>query len=349
VIASYAEFIREETTAGDPRAEYVREIAAAANTAADLTRSLLAFSRQQVIVPRVVGIAATVTRAQGMLRRLIGEDITLVVRADDAVHVMIDPTQLEQLILNLAVNARDAMPTGGNLTIATSVVEAGSPIVRANAGPGAPPFVELRVQDTGVGMDEATRERVFEPFFTTKDQGHGTGLGLSTVYAIVNQSGGFIELESELGKGACFRIFLPVVPERVANESASAPTPIVGGKETILLVEDSPPVRTTVRLMLERLGYTVLEATDGRAALGYAALRRPIDLLLTDVVMPEMSGREVAEQVVAIRADLPVIFMSGYMDDAVLRHGIEKEAVRFIQKPFSIEALATKVREALDG
>jgi PAS domain S-box-containing protein len=155
VIASYAEFIREETTAGDPRAEYVREIAAAANTAADLTRSLLAFSRQQVIVPRVVGIAATVTRAQGMLRRLIGEDITLVVRADDAVHVMIDPTQLEQLILNLAVNARDAMPTGGNLTIATSVVEAGSPIVRANAGPGAPPFVELRVQDTGVG-----RERV---------------------------------------------------------------------------------------------------------------------------------------------------------------------------------------------
>lgn len=349
VIGSYTEFMRAETAADDPRAEYIQEISAAAKTAADLTRSLLTFSRKQMAISRVVAIDAAVVRAEVMLRRLIGEDIRLVVHAQSDAHVMIDPTQLEQVILNLAVNARDAMPTGGTLTIATGVIEGDSPVVRTFAGPGAPRFATLTMDDNGSGMDEVTRERAFEPFFTTKEHGQGTGLGLATVYAIATQAGGFVDVESEEGKGTRFRVFLPVVHEQVESETDDGSTRLVGGNETILLLEDSPPVRTAVRVMLERLGYTVLEAADGRAALGYAALRRPIDLLLTDVVMPEQSGREIAEKAGAMRPGLRVLFMSGYLDDAVLRHGIERETVNFIQKPFTIEALAAKVRETIDG
>jgi CheY-like chemotaxis protein len=263
--------------------------------------------------------------------------------------VKADPGQVEQVILNLAVNARDAMPDGGRITVGTSSTRLTAEQMPRHAGVEAGPFAVLTVTDTGTGMDEATRGRVFEPFFTTKEQGKGTGLGLSTVYGIVQQSGGFIELDSELGVGTTFRIYLPRVDEKVEKAVQRAPIGKVEGSETVLLVEDEIAVRVLVRRVLDRAGYRVFEAASGPDAL--ALLERidtPIDILLTDVVMPGMSGRVLADQLCARFPTLRVLFMSGYTDEAIVHHGVLDPGVAFLEKPFTPDILLLRLREVLD-
>jgi two-component system, cell cycle sensor histidine kinase and response regulator CckA len=314
------------------------EIERAAARAASLTGQLLAFSRRQVLQPRVVGLNAIVSDMEMMLRRLIGEDVELVVRLERELGlVRADPTQVEQVIINLAVNARDAMPGGGSLTIETRNV------------PAERPAVELRLTDTGIGMTEDQRQRLFDPFFTTKEG--GTGLGLATVYGIVEQSGGTIEVDSAPGLGTSFRIELPRV-----EEAASAPeTPFVdaapkNGTETILLVEDEPVVRRLVAEILETTGYTVLQAADGPSALELLQRHKaPVDLLLTDLVMPGMSGREVAQVVTQMHPGTHVVYMSGYTGSVIDHHGLVAEGVTFVQKPFSADDLSRALRSLLDA
>jgi signal transduction histidine kinase/CheY-like chemotaxis protein len=350
VILSYTDMLIEGVAPKDPRAEDLDQIRKAGRAAAALTRQLLAFSRQQVIEPRLVDLNEIVSSADRLLRRLIGEDIELEANLGAGPFtVMIDPGQLEQVIMNLAVNARDAMPGGGKLTLETTAITMDGDYVRDHwpAHPGR--FAMLAVSDTGCGMNEETRSRIFEPFFTTKPPGEGTGLGLATVYGIVKQSNGFIWVYSEPGEGATFKIYFPLV-DRLAGqyvekiESATIPT----GTETILLAEDSAPVRAAVRQILERFGYTVIEAPNGKVALSSAEREKSIHLLLTDVVMPEMSGRQLAEQFAELRPDARILFMSGYTDDAIIRNGVLRPGTAYIQKPFSADLLARKVREALD-
>ncbi|HXG45519.1 MAG TPA: response regulator [Gemmatimonadales bacterium] len=352
VITSYADLLLEELALADPRRAEVEEIRKAAASAAALTRQLLAFSRQQVLEPRVLDVNAVVSAAQKLLKRLLGEDITLVtVLAPELGTVRADPGQLEQLIVNLAVNARDAMPEGGKLTIETANADMDEAYVRDHplARPGR--YVMLAISDTGVGMDEATQRRIFEPFFTTKEAGKGTGLGLATVYGIVKQSGGFIWVYSEPGHGATFKIYLPRVDEPVEGAPTSAePRELPRGTETVLLVEDAAAVRAVTRQILERLGYTVLEAPNGEVALHVATKHQgPLHLLLTDVVMPELGGRHLAEQLTALRPELRILYASGYTDDAVVRHGVLRPGTAYLQKPFTPELLARKVREVLDA
>jgi CheY-like chemotaxis protein len=286
-----------------------------------------------------------------MLGRLIGEDIQVdTTLASGSLTLMIDPGQLEQMIMNLAVNSRDAMPSGGKLVLETGTIAVDAEYARDHwpATPGH--FATLAVTDTGCGMDEKTRSRIFEPFFTTKAVGKGTGLGLSTVYGIVQQSNGFINVYSEPGQGTCFRIHLPLIdqtPEQhAAKLNAEAPR---SGTETILLAEDAAAVRMAARQILERYGYTVIEAPNGTVALSTAQRPATIDLLLTDVVMPEMSGRELAEQFAALRPEARVLFMSGYTDDAIIRRAVLRPGAAYLQKPFSPDTLARKVREVLDS
>ena len=351
VITSCAELVLMDTGEGDPRRENVEEIRKASQAAAGLTRQLLAFSRQQVIEPKLVTIEEVVATADKMLQRLIGEDVELVaVLNEDPATVKIDPGQLEQVIMNLAVNARDAMPDGGKLTLETSAVELGEVYVRTHwpAMPGR--FALLAVSDTGIGMTDQTQARIFEPFFTTKEIGKGTGLGLATVYGIVKQSGGFIWVYSEPGQGATFRIYLPRVDESPTASQPVMSTASLLGTETILLTEDAPALRGMARQILERYGYTVLEAPSSKEALTLASSRPgPIHLLLTDVVMPGMSGRELAERFTAQRPEVKVLYMSGYTDDAVVRHGVLRPGTAYLQKPFTPETLGRKVREALDS
>jgi CheY-like chemotaxis protein len=265
--------------------------------------------------------------------------------------VKVDPGQVEQVVMNLVVNARDAMPDGGTLTLETAAIELDEVSARLHddAVPGR--YVVLSVSDTGSGMDAETQAKVFEPFFTTKPQGKGTGLGLSTVYGIVKQSGGHIWVYSEIGHGTTFRICLPLAESPVAEDEASlAPAPIAQGAETILLVEDAPRVREVVREILLMGGYTVLEAQHGPDAIEIADRHKgPIHLMLTDVVMPHMSGRELAQRLTPLRPDMKVIYMSGYTDDAIVRHGILHSSTAFLSKPFTPDALAAKVREVLDA
>ena len=351
VITSCAELVLMDTGEGDPRRENVEEIRKASQAAAGLTRQLLAFSRQQVIEPRLVTIEEVVATADKMLQRLIGEDVELVaVLNEDPATVKIDPGQLEQVIMNLAVNARDAMPDGGKLTLETSAVELNEAYARTHWPATAGRFALLAVSDTGVGMTEQTRARIFEPFFTTKEIGKGTGLGLATVYGIVKQSGGFIWVYSEPGHGTTFKIYLPRV-NQAPTASPKAPTATsLLGTETILLTEDAPALRAAARQILERYGYTVLEAPSSKEALTLASSRPgPIHLLLTDVVMPGMSGRELAERFTAQRPEVKVLYMSGYTDDAVVRHGVLRPGTAYLQKPFTPETLGRKVREALDS
>jgi PAS domain S-box-containing protein len=337
---------------GDPRREDAEEIRHAGLRAAELTRQLLAFSRRQVLAPKVLDLNTVVAHMDRMLRRLLGEDVELATSLDPAAGaVNADPGQLEQVLLNLAVNARDAMPAGGRLSIGTTRVTLHDEHVERRHRMPAGDYVCLAVADTGVGMDETTQAHLFEPFFTTKEVGKGTGLGLATVYGIVKQSGGYIWVYSEPGHGTMVKIYLPRVPG-VAEAPAPPPEPqpVRGGHEIVLLVEDAAPVRTLARRSLEARGYRVLDAADGPAALALSARHDGgIDILVTDVVMPGMSGRELAERLAPERPSMKVLYTSGYTDDAMVRQGVLSAGVAFLQKPFVPDTLARKVREVLDG
>ncbi|HEU5219313.1 MAG TPA: PAS domain S-box protein, partial [Gemmatimonadales bacterium] len=352
IIMSYGELLWDGLPDADPRHEDVAAILKAAGAAAGLTRQLLAFSRQQVIHPRPVKLEDVVAESGRLLARVIGEDIELhFTLGTDPSTVLIDPGQLEQVIMNLVVNARDAMPGGGRLTIETSVTDLDEDYARTHWPAIAGRYAVLAVSDTGVGMTEEVRARIFEPFFTTKEAGKGTGLGLSTVYGIIKQSAGSIWVYSEPGRGTTFKIHLPLV-NQASSPLIHHPVPgeIPRGVETILLVEDSAAVRAVARRILERFGYTVLEALSGQSALDLASKRAgSIDLLLTDVVMPEMSGRELTDRFKDIRPATRILYMSGYTDDAVVRHGILDTGVAYLQKPFTPEEMARKVRQVLDA
>ena len=327
-------------------------IKATGERAADLTRQLLAFSRKQMLQPKVLNLNVVVQGLARMLERLIGEDIELHAALDPALGMAkTDPGQIEQVLMNLAVNARDAMPDGGHLTIETSNVELDAAYASHRVGARPGPHVMLAVTDTGHGMDENTRARIFEPFFTTKEVGKGTGLGLSTVHGIINQSGGTIWVYSEPGKGTTFKIYLPRTEDDVERvDHRRAATPPAGGSETILLVEDEKGVRDLVRDVLETCGYTVLEARHGIEALAVARRHGgPIDLLLTDAVMPQMGGPELAECLVALQPGLKVLYMSGYTERTVVHHRVLDADVPYLQKPVTVDAVTRRVREVLDA
>ncbi len=352
IINGYGQLVRDQLDADDPRRVHLEEILKAGDRAASLTRQLLAFSRRQVLAPQVLDLNTVVSNMQKMLRRLIGEDVELVTDlSSDLGHVKADPGQIEQVIMNLAVNARDAMPQGGRLTIETQNVDFDPVYARShfNAPPG--PYVLLAVSDTGVGMDAVTQAHLFEPFFTTKEKGRGTGLGLAMVYGIVKQSGGYIWLYSEPGKGSSFKVYLPRVEDAVrAQAPAEAAKEGLQGWETVLLVEDEAALRTMVRRVLESNGYRVLEARHGDDALQVVEQHvGPVHLLLTDVVMPGMSGRELAEHLTSQHRGLKVLFMSGYTDDAIVHHGVLHPGAAFLQKPFTPEGMVRRVREVLDS
>jgi two-component system cell cycle sensor histidine kinase/response regulator CckA len=329
----------------------VRTVREAAQSAVKLTRQLLAFGRRQVLEPRPLVLNALVAGSEKMLSRLIGEDVAIRVEPAPALgFALVDPGQIEQVIVNLAVNARDAMPDGGTLTIATANVELDETFVGLHAGSSAGPFVKLAVTDTGVGMDAETLARIFEPFFTTKEVGKGTGLGLSTVYGIVKQSGGFIAVDSAPGRGATFAIYLPRLeaagqPFQPPSEAASSR----GRGETILLVEDNDQLRAAATRILTKLGYRVFGAAGIDDARRIAATEGPIHLLLTDVVMPGGSGRDVSLAVAAAHPAAKVLYMSGFTDDAIVHRGVLEPGVAFLVKPFTPDSLGRKVREELDG
>jgi PAS domain S-box-containing protein len=326
---------------------WLKETDKAAWRAASLTHQLLAFSRRQLIAPRVLDLRALVAGAGSMLSRMIGEDIALDTRLDDEpCLVEVDPGQLEQVLLNLAANARDAMPDGGTLTIAVSRAKQAP----ASTGRPAPrgPVVLLTVSDTGHGMSDEIRARIFEPFFTTKSAGSGTGLGLAMAYGAVEQNGGFIEVVSTPGQGASFRIVLPMARGEKRSEVKTNEAEAPRGSETVLLVEDEAAVRDVTRAQLESLGYRVHACANAAEALAVAdAEREPVDLLLTDVVMPGMNGRELAERLLGRRPDLRVLFTSGYGEDVIARHGVLEPGVLLLQKPYGLSRLASRVREAL--
>jgi two-component system, cell cycle sensor histidine kinase and response regulator CckA len=353
VILSYAEMIASDLKPEEPLREDVAEISAAALRATDLTRQLLAFSRQQVLEPRVLNLNQSIAGLEKMLGRLLGADIALTTLPEAGLwNIKADPGQVEQIVMNLAVNARDAMPEGGKLTIQTANVELGEDYARMHVGVQPGSYVLVAMSDTGVGMDAQTQTRIFEPFFTTKEKGKGTGLGLATVFGIVKQSGGHIWVYSEPGKGASFKVYFPRASGAAeVRLSQTPPAPdSVRGNETILLVEDDAPLRALTRNILRRNGYVVLEASNGGEALLLCEQHgAKIDLLLTDVVLPLMSGRQIAERLSSMRPEMKVLFMSGYTDDAVLQHGILDSGVAFLQKPLTPASLAKKVRDVLRG
>ncbi len=328
---------------------YIEQVAAAGQRAATLTRQLLAFSRQQVLEPKVVDLNSVVQGIEKMLHRVIGEDIKLTVALDSSLEkVKVDRGQIDQVLMNLVVNARDAMPLGGTLTIETANVDLDETYSRSHMEVQPGRYVMLAVSDTGEGMDKTTQSRLFEPFFTTKEPGVGTGLGLATVFGIVKQSGGSIWVYSEPGHGSVFKIYLPVVEDHGAEERASDHRPSPTGTETILLVEDEPSVRQIITSTLKGLGYAVLSAGRGTEAIHLAEMHDgPVHLLISDVIMPEMGGRQVAASLHASRPNLKVLYISGYTNDAVVRHGIMHDEVAFLQKPFTPHSLARKVREVL--
>jgi two-component system, cell cycle sensor histidine kinase and response regulator CckA len=352
VILSHSRFVLDDLSARDPSRGDVEQIEKAGQRAAALTRQLLAFSRKQVLDPHPLDLNEVVSQMDKMLRRLIGEDIELrSVPAANLGAVSVDPGQIEQVLMNLVVNSRDAMPNGGKITIETANADIDQSFAKAHLGIKPGPHVMLAVSDTGTGMDPATQARVFEPFFTTKANGKGTGLGLSTVFGIVKQSGGGIWFYSEVGKGTTFKIYLPITGEDARSlANASAPAATLRGNETVLLVEDEEQVRNVAREVLSRNGYRVIEAKNaGEALLISETTTEPIPLLLSDVVMPHMSGPEVARRLTKTRPRMKVLCMSGYTDEAVVNHGLLGSGIAFLQKPFTPEGLARKVREVLDA
>jgi signal transduction histidine kinase/ActR/RegA family two-component response regulator len=352
VVLSYSDMLLNEVDASSPLYADLQEILRAGQRAADLTRQMLAFSRQQVLDPKILDLSDLVANLSKMLMRVLGEDIELkTVLAPGLGMVKADRGQMEQVLMNLIVNARDAMPNGGRLTIETANVDLDEAYAREHAGVAPGPHVMIAVSDTGIGMDKATQERIFEPFFTTKEKGKGTGLGLSTVFGIVKQSGGSVWLYSEPGGGATFKIYLPRREEGKADQTRSAPPPSAQarGAETILLVEDEDQVRAVAKGILSRAGYRVLEASNPGEAIALCEQHpAEIHLLLTDVVMPRMNGRQLAARVALLRPAAKVVFMSGYTDDAILHNGVLDAGVSFIQKPFTPDSLNRKVREVLD-
>ena len=342
VIMGHGELLRRGLAGDDPRLRKVQHVMGAAERAARLVRQLLAFSRKQVLEPQVVDLNALVAETARMLRPLLGEDVRIVTRLDPALgRARVDPAQVDQVLMNLAVNARDAMPAGGTLALETSNLD--------EKGTGS--YVALTVRDSGHGMDDATRAQVFEPFFTTKGGTGGTGLGLSMVYGIVQQSGGQISVESAPGRGSSFRILLPRADGPGAADVPKTPSPLpAGGGETVLVVEDEPDIRSLACEMLEGHGYRTLAAASGEEALGLA-VRHPgtIELLLTDVVMPGLSGPALAERFAVVRPHARVLYMSGYAGDDLVRRGVARESPHVLTKPFSAEALCSRVRESLEG
>jgi PAS domain S-box-containing protein len=351
VILGYSEMVLHDLGPDDPRRGRIEQIRRSGERAASLTRQLLAFSRKQILEPRVLDLYALLADMDKMLRRLIGEDVELVTQPDPLLPpIKADPGQIEQIIMNLVVNARDAMPRGGTISIATSHIELDQEACRGYEGARPGCYVKLAVADTGVGMTPDVQSRIFEPFFTTKAAGSGTGLGLSTVYGIVTQSGGHIAVTSEPGRGTRFEILFPQVEkEAMAGTTVRAAIPeSPAGTETILVVEDEPMVREMLCDSLREIGYTVLEAGEvGEADRRCREHTGPIHLLMTDVVLPGVGGRELAQQLSAVRPEMKLLFMSGYTDDAVVRHGILTAGVMFLQKPFTLDGMARKVREAL--
>jgi two-component system, cell cycle sensor histidine kinase and response regulator CckA len=352
VVLSYADLLLHDVQAADPMHADLEQIARAGRRANDLTRQLLAFSRQQVLQPRIVNLNDAITAMAKMLRRLIGEDIELALVPGQSIGtVFVDPGQIEQVLLNLIVNARDAMPQGGTLTIATADVSLDGSFAATHLDVEPGRYVMLSVSDTGVGMDKAIQARIFEPFFTTKPKGKGTGLGLSTVFGIVRQSGGHLWVYSEPGQGTTFKIYLPRV-DATADESerAGPPPQTLHGSETVLLVEDDEQLRALAIAILRRHGYHVLDAaTGGDALLICEQHEGTIHVLLTDVVMPRMSGRQLWERLAPVRPDMKVLFMSGYTDDAIVHHGVLSSELAFIQKPLTPGPLLLKLRAVLDG
>ena len=361
VVLSYTELILGELSANDPLRADIEEIAAAGRRANELTRQLLAFSRQQAFETKPVSLNEIVMGMDRMMRRIVGADISVAfLPAPDLSRVNADPGQIEQVIMNLIVNARDAMPTGGKLTIETHEVhfDESHAAQRHDVKPG--PYVLLAVSDTGMGISKEMQSRIFEPFFTTKDVGKGTGLGLSTVFGIVRQSGGHVSVYSEVGKGTVFRLYFPRADDAAVEAGVPPPVSTPGdppgtsgtrrGSETILLVEDEEAVRNVVRDALRRHGYRVLEAPNGGEALLICEQHgAEIDLLLTDLILPHMNGRQLAERVAPLRPAMKVLFMSGYTGEAVIQHGVLDSGASFLQKPVTPDVLTRRLRAVLDA
>jgi two-component system, cell cycle sensor histidine kinase and response regulator CckA len=351
VIAGYNRMILDELSTLDPLRGYAEEILKAADRAGAITNQLLTFSRRQIAKPRVIQLNMVIAQTDKMLRRLIGEDVHLQLNLrPDVGNIKADPGHVEQAIVNLVVNARDAMPDGGRLTIETANAHLDENYTRTHLGVLPGEFVMVAVSDTGHGMDAETRRRIFEPFFTTKERGRGTGLGLATVYGTVKQAGGDIWVYSEPGRGSTFKLYFPRVAEPLSEAAADGDAEAVrtNGRETILLVEDEKAVRELTLRMLQQLGYSVMTAESGDDALRISqAHADELSLLLTDVVMPGMSGRQLADALVLERPTLKVLFLSGYTEDTVVHHGVLDPGVDFLPKPFSREVLGKKLREIL--
>lgn len=351
VILSYSVMLQRDLKPMDPIRADVESIRKAGERAADLTRQLLAFSRQQVLAPRLVDLNDSVHELERMVARLLGEDVELCLHYERAVWpVRVDPGQMDQVLMNLIVNARDAMPRGGQLTLETKNVVLDERHANEHLGvlPGS--YVLIAVSDTGIGMDKATQARIFEPFFTTKGAGRGTGLGLATAFGIVKQSGGTIWVYSELNKGTTFKVYLPKAEGPGETYPDMLEPKTLHGTETILLVEDEDEVRIVAREILRRHGYDVLDARNaGEALLTCERFKEAIHLLLTDVIMPQVSGRELAERLARLRPDMKVLFMSGYTENAIVHHGILDSGIAYLQKPLVPDALARRVRAVLDS
>ncbi|MFC1482490.1 ATP-binding protein [Myxococcota bacterium] len=352
-IIGHCDLLTSDINREDEEYQDLQEIRSAAKKATSLTRQLLTFSRREAQAPTALNINSVVQDVKGMMRRLIGEDVELNISlAPDIDPVLADPTQIEQIIMNLAINARDAMPEGGKLSIETANVELDTLYAEKHALVEPGPYVMLAVSDAGIGMDEQTQEKIFEPFFTTKGEHEGTGLGLATVYAIVKQSGGHIWVYSEEGHGTTFKVYLPRATGAAVTDSlrrAARSVENLYGTETILVVEDEPMVRKLAGRILRKQGYQVLAASDGQEAIHLVEqLQGPLHLLVTDVVLPGINGRVIAETIVSLRPEVKVIYVSGYTDNALNRHGVLEPGTVLVEKPFTPESLARKVREVLD-